>query len=148
VALIRLNYSVEFRYGLLVDIAQKVMADEPIDVAMGHVNVIWQRDAVAHSICALRLAGSPAVPVNVTGTGTLSVRDLAQRFAAMMGRHPRITGTEAGTAWLNDAAWAHREFGAPETSVEEMMPWVLAWLQQEGRTWGKPTGFEKRDGKY
>lgn len=148
VALIRLNYSVEFRYGLLVDIAQKVMREEPLDVTMGHVNAIWQRDAVAHSICALRLAASPAVPVNITGPGTLSVRDIAQRFAGLLGKPAYIVGTEAATAWLNNASRAHREFGLPETSLEQMMQWIVAWLQQDGTTWGKPTGFEKRDGKY
>ena len=148
VALIRLNYSVEFRYGTLVDIAQKVMREETIDVTMGHLNVIWQRDAVAHSICALELAGSPAVPINVTGPETLSVRELAQRFGALLEKTPRLTGAEAETAWLSNAAQSHRVFGAPETALEEMMRWIVAWLKQDGATWGKPTGFEKRDGKY
>ncbi|MCX6951875.1 MAG: NAD(P)-dependent oxidoreductase [Verrucomicrobia bacterium] len=148
VALIRLNYSVEFRYGLLVDIAQRVLAREPIDVTMGHVNVIWQTDAVAHSIQALEVAGSPAVPINVTGPDTLSVRDLAHRFGAIAGVPVTITGTEAGTAWLNNAARSHRLFGPPLTSVETMMPWIVEWLRSGGETWGKPTGFERRDGRY
>lgn len=148
VALIRLNYSVEFRYGLLVDIAQKVQREEPVDVTMGHVNVIWQRDAVAHSICALDLAGSPAVPVNVTGPDTLAVRDLAERFGRLLGKAPRIIGSEERTAWLNNAASSHRVFGAPEASLDQMIGWIVAWLQNDGATWGKPTGFEKRDGKY
>lgn len=148
VALIRLNYSVEFRYGLLVDIAQRVLAHEPVDVTMGHVNVIWQTDAVAHSVQALEVAGSPAVPINVTGGETLSVRDLAHRFGALAGVPVKITGTEAGTAWLNNAARSHRLFGAPLTSVATMMPWIVEWLRSGGETWGKPTGFERRDGRY
>ena len=148
VALIRLNYSVEFRYGLLVDIAQRVLAREPVDVTMGHVNVIWQTDAVAHSIQALELAGSPAVPINVTGAQTLSVRELVLRFGAIAGVPVHLTGHEAGTAWLNNAARSHRLFGPPLTSVETMMPWIVAWLRAGGETWGKPTGFERRDGRY
>lgn len=148
VTLLRLNYSVEFRYGLLVDIAQRVLAQEPIDVTMGYVNVIWQTDAVAHTIQSLELAGSPAVPINITGPGILSVRDLAQRFGAIAGVPVTITGTEAETAWLNNAAQSHRLFGAPLTSVETMMPWIVEWLRTNGETWGKPTGFERRDGKY
>ncbi|MGH7943695.1 MAG: NAD-dependent epimerase/dehydratase family protein [Opitutaceae bacterium] len=148
VALIRLNYSVEFRYGLLVDIAQKVLAGEPVDVTTGYVNVIWQTDAVAHTIQSLDLAGSPAVAVNVTGPGILSVRDLAHRFGAALGRPVQISGTEADTAWLNNASHAHRLFGPPLTSVDQMIQWISAWLLQGGETWGKPTGFEKRDGRY
>ena len=148
VALIRLNYSVEFRYGLLVDIAERVLAREAVDVTMGYVNVIWQTDAVAHTIQSLELAGSPAVPVNVTGPDTLSVRDLVQRFAAIAEVPVLTTGTEAGTAWLNNAAHSHRLFGAPLTTVDNMMHWIVAWLRSGGETWGKPTGFERRDGRY
>ena len=148
VALIRLNYSVEFRYGLLVDIAQMVLAGRPVDVTTGYVNVIWQTDAVAHTIQSLELAGSPAVPINVTGPETLSVRDLAQRFGVALGRPVEISGTEAATAWLNNASHSHRLFGRPLTSVDQMIQWISEWLRQGGETWGKPTGFEKRDGRF
>ena len=148
VALIRLNYSVEFRYGLLLDIAQKVMNGTPVDVAMGHVNVIWQTDAVQHSIQALDIAGSPAVPVNVTGPAILSVRELAQRFGELLGRPAIVTGREAETAWLNNARRSHERFGLPPTSLETMMRWTVAWLRGPAETWGKPTGFERRDGKF
>ncbi len=148
VALIRLNYSIEFRYGLLVDIAQKVRAREPIDVTTGYVNVIWQTDAVAHSIQALESAGSPAVPINVTGRETLSVRDLARRFGAAFQVPVEITGTEAETAWLNNASHSHRLFGPPLTSVDLMIAWIAEWLKRDGETWGKPTGFERRDGRF
>lgn len=148
VALIRLNYSVEFRYGLLVDIAQRVLARAPIDVTMGYVNVIWQTDAVAHTIQSIDLAGSPAIPINITGSEVLSVRDVATRFGVIAGVPVTITGTEADTAWLNNAAPSHRLFGAPATSVDTMMHWIAAWLRADGQTWGKPTGFERRDGRY
>jgi nucleoside-diphosphate-sugar epimerase len=148
VALIRLNYSVEFRYGLLVDIGQMVLAGQPVDVTTGHVNVIWQTDAVAHTIQALDIASAPAVPINVTGSEILLVRDLAQRFGAALGRQVKIVGMEAGTAWLNNASHAHRLFGPPLTSVGQMIQWISEWLLQEGETWGKPTGFEKRDGRF
>lgn len=148
VALIRLNYSIEFRYGLLVDIAQTVQAGRPVDVTTGHVNVIWQTDAVAHSIQALEIAGSPAVPINVTGSQILSVRDLAVRFGEALGRPAQVTGIEADTAWLNNAAHSHRLFGPPHTSVDQMIQWISEWLRQGGETWGKPTGFERRDGRF
>ncbi len=146
--LIRLNYAVEFRYGLLVDIAQRVLAHQPVDVTMGFVNVIWQTDAVAHSIQALELAGSPAAPINITGAATLSVRDLVHRFGAIAGVPGSVTGTEAATAWLNNASRSHQLFGTPLTSVDTMMHWIVEWLRAGGPTWGKPTGFERRDGRY
>ncbi len=148
VALIRLNYAVEFRYGLLLDIAQKVLEGRPVDVAMGYVNVIWQTDAVEHSIQALDMAGSPAVPVNVTGGAILSVREIAERFGELLGRPAIVTGQEAPTAWLNDARRSHARLGAPRTSFDEMMRWTAAWLRGVGQTWGKPTGFERRDGRF
>lgn len=148
VALVRLNYSTELRYGLLVDIAQMVQSGRPVDVTTGYVNVIWQTDAVAHSIQCLDVADSPAVPINITGPEILSVRDLARRFGEALGRPAIISGTEAETAWLNNAALSHRRFGKPLTPISQMIPWIAAWLQQGGETWGKPTGFERRDGRF
>lgn len=148
VALIRLNYAVEFRYGLLVDIAERVLHGEPIDVTMGHVNVIWQTDAIAHALQALDLAGVPAVPINVTGTEVLAVRALAQRFGSVLGRAVSLVGTEADTAWLNNAGETHRRFGPPAVTVDRMIEWIAAWLTSRGETWGKPTGFERRDGQF
>jgi nucleoside-diphosphate-sugar epimerase len=148
VALIRLNYAVEFRYGTLVDIALSVLHGEPIDVSMGYVNVIWQSDAIAYSILALALADSPAVPLNVTGPETLAVRDLAQRFGKRFGREPVLVGTESETAWLNDARMMFSRFGPPGTKLDVMIEWVAEWLQRGLPTLGKPTGFARRDGQF
>jgi nucleoside-diphosphate-sugar epimerase len=147
VVIIRLNYSVEFRYGVLVDIAGKVLRGEPVDVSTGYVNVIWQRDATAHIIQALALAASPAVPLNVAGE-VISVRAVAQGFGRLFGVTPVITGSEAPTALLNNPARSHRLFGKPKTSLEEMMKWIAAWLGRQGETWQKATGFERRDGRF
>ena len=148
IALVRLNYSIEFRYGVLVDIAQTILADRPIDLTTGYFNVIWQGDAVAHTIQCLDLAASPAAPVNVTGPELLSLRDIAQRFGVALQREVRFTGTEANTAWLNNASLSHRRFGLPLVSVDQMIGWISAWLLQNGETWGKPTGFDNRDGRF
>jgi nucleoside-diphosphate-sugar epimerase len=148
VTLIRLNYSVEFRYGVLLDIAQDIWRGEPVGLEAGYVNVIWQRDALAHVIQALDLAGSPAVPLNVAGSPILSVREIALRLGELLGVPVRFRGTEAPTAWLSNASRARREFGDPPTSLESMLTWVTAWLQCGGEVWGKPTGFERRDGNF
>lgn len=147
-ALIRLNYSVEFRYGVLVDIAEKVKRGEAVDLSMGHVNLIWQRDAVAHSILAHELASTVPFILNVTGAGVHRVRDIAVRFGEIFGRPPIFKGEEAPSAWLNNAARSHRLFGLPETSLDQMIEWVAAWQHDGLKTHGKPTGFEKRDGNF
>jgi nucleoside-diphosphate-sugar epimerase len=148
VALVRLNYSVEFRYGLLVDIAQLVLQGRPVDVTTGYFNAMWQTDAVAHSIQALDVAAAPAAPINVTGPDVLHVRDIARRFGAALQRDVAITGTEEATAWLNNAAHSHRLFGLPQTSVDQMIDWISEWLLRGGETWGKPTAFQSRDGRF
>ena len=148
VVLIRLNYSVEFRYGVLVDIARRVLAEEPVDVTMGHVNVIWQRDAIETILRAHAVAANAAQPLNVTGAAVLRVRDLAEDFGRLFGVTPRFTGTEAPTAWLNDASFSHQRWGVPPTTLETMEQWVASWLAAGYPTWGKPTGFEKRDGQF
>lgn len=148
VTLLRLNYAVEFRYGVLVDIAMKVLQGEPIDVSMGHVNVIWQRDAVSQSIQSIALASSPPTAINITGAEVLSVREIAERFGRIFARAPKIVGVESATAWLSDASRSHRLFGPPGHGVETMIQAVATWLKQGGATWRKPTGFEKRSGKF
>ena len=148
VALIRLNYSVEFRYGVPVDLAKKILGGQAIDVTMGHVNLIWQRDAVAHSILAHEHASAAPFIINVTGPGTHRVRDLAARLGVLLESEPVIIGEEADTAWISDAALSHRLFGLPETSLDQMLEWIAAWQSAELPTLNKPTGFEKRDGNF
>ena len=148
VVLIRLNYSVEFRYGVLLDVGQKVMDGEPIDLRMGYVNVIWQSDALNQIVQCLSLAKSPAAPINITGPDTVPVRELAERFANRFGATPNFVGEESETAWLSDASLSHKLFGKPSVSLMTMVDWVGAWLKSGCATHGKPTGFERRDGKF
>ncbi|MDZ4198544.1 MAG: NAD(P)-dependent oxidoreductase [Kiritimatiellia bacterium] len=146
--LIRLNYAVEFRYGVLVDIARKVQAGEPMDLSMGYVNVIWQRDAVEQILrCGAAATTEPCV-MNIAGPEILPVRELAEAFGRMFGKTPVFTGCEEPTAWLNDASKSHRLFGPPATELKRMMEWTAGWLLAEGRTFGKPTGFENRNGRF
>ncbi|EDY83077.1 NAD dependent epimerase/dehydratase family [Verrucomicrobiia bacterium DG1235] len=148
VVLIRLNYSVEFRYGVLVDIGSKVLAGEVVDVSTGFVNVIWQNDALSQIVQALVLAQSPAVPLNITGPEILSVREIAKEFGRRFSCEVRFEGEENETAWLNNAGRSHRLFGEPAVDVDTMIDWTAAWLGDGGKTYGKPTGFESRDGKF
>ena len=144
----RLNYAIEPRYGVLTDLAQKIIDGEAIDVSMGYVNMIWQRDAVARAIQCIDLASSPATIMNVTGPEIISVRHLAQRLGAAFGCKPHITGTEAESAWLSNAGRSFQLWGYPETSLDQMIDWTAAWLRKGAKTLNKPTHFETRDGKY
>lgn len=144
----RLNYAVELRYGVLVDVAAKVARGEPIDLTMGWLNCIWQGDACARAIQCLELAACPPRILNITGPEKLRIRDLAEEFGRRLGRPPVFTGTEADAAWLSDAAESVRLFGPPSVSVATMMDRIVAHLQSGGRLLGKPTHFETRDGKF
>jgi len=147
-AMIRLNYAIDTRYGVLYDIASKVWAGQPVDVTMGHVNVIWQGDANAQALRALRHCTSPYLALNVTGPETLSVRALAETFARRFDKPVQITGEEAADALLSNTSRAAELFGYPMVSVNPMIDWVADWVSQGQAALGKPTHFETRDGKY
>jgi len=144
----RLNYSVELRYGVLVDIAAKVLQGEAVDVTMGSFNLIWQGDACARAIQCLRHVASPPKILNVTGPEKISIRAVAERFGQLLGKTPVITGTEAEAAWIADASESIRLFGPVETGLSAMMQMVADHQLAGGKLLGKPTHFETRDGKF
>lgn len=148
VTLIRLNYAVEMRYGVLVDIAQKVFAGEPVDLRMGHVNVIWQGDVNAMVLRSLLLCQSPANILNVTGPEIVSVRWLAEQFGALFGREPRFLNQESDTALLSNAARAFGLFGYPQVPLEVLIRWTADWIANGRPLLQKPTHFEVRNGKF
>jgi len=147
-AIVRLNYAIDLRYGVLVDIATRVFRDEEISLAMGHVNVIWQGDANRVAIECLAHASAPPFVVNVTGTTTLSVRALADWFGERFGKAPRFTGAEGRDALLSNASQMAATFGEPEVSLSRMQEWIADWVESGGPLLGKPTKFEARDGKF
>lgn len=147
-AILRLNYAIDLRYGILMDIAEKVYGESPVDVTMGAANVIWQGDANAVVLRALLSCQSPAIVLNLTGPEIVSIRWLATRFGEIFGKAPVFEGIEADTALLNNAARCHQLFGYPQISLEQMVQWVAHWVEIGGATLGKPTKFEVRDGKF
>lgn len=147
-ALIRLNYAVEMRYGVLIDIGQKVLSGTPVDVTMSAVNVIWQGYANEVTLRSLLHATPEPFVLNVAGPETLSVRDLADKFGKHFGKEPQVTGTEAGSALLSNSAKCMRLFGRPAVGPDQMVEWTAQWLEAGLPLLNKPTGFQKRDGKF
>lgn len=146
--LIRLNYSVELRYGVLVDIALKVKAGQEIDLAMGYFNAIWQGDANDCVLRSLEQCSSPATVLNITGPEIFSVRDVAAEFGKRFGNEPQFVNDEAETALLSNSELARGLFGSPGVSGHQAMEWVADWINKGKHILGKPTHFEVRDGKY
>jgi nucleoside-diphosphate-sugar epimerase len=148
VVLIRLNYATEMRYGVLVDLAQKVMDGEPLDLEIGFFNTIWQGDANVMALRAFDLAASPSVILNVSGEQILSVRGVAQQFGALFGKPVTFRGTESSKALLSDTGVAQALFGPSRTGVDQLIRWTAEWLRHGRPTLGKPTKFEVSDGRF
>jgi nucleoside-diphosphate-sugar epimerase len=146
--LFRLNYAIEMRYGVLHDIATKVVTGKPIDVNLGHVNFIWQGDASSQALRCLAHCDTPTAPINVSGHEVLAVRDLAQQFGALLGRKPVLVGKEEPTAWLTNTSQAAKLFGLPIVDTAQLIAWTADWVARSMPSLGKPTKYEVRDGRY
>ncbi|MDO3702736.1 NAD-dependent epimerase/dehydratase family protein [Micromonospora sp. C28SCA-DRY-2] len=147
-ALIRLNYAVEMRYGVLVDIARAVHAGEAVDLTMGHANVVWQGYANEVILRALHHTATPPFVLNLTGPELVSVRQVATAVGARLGREPAFTGAEAPTALLSNAQLCHRLFGYPDLPLAELIELTADWVADGQPLLDKPTGFQRRDGKF
>jgi nucleoside-diphosphate-sugar epimerase len=145
--LIRLSYAIDMRYGVLHDVAQKILHREPIDLAMGYANVIWQGEANDWTLRSLAHCTTPTSPLNLSGP-KVRIRDVAAMLGKALDVEPVLTGTEAPTSWLIDSSEAYRLFGEPRVSLETMVGWTADWVRRGGASLGKPTHYEARDGKY
>lgn len=148
VLLLRLNYAVEMRYGVLLDIGMAVFERRPIDLRMGAVNVIWQGDANSICLRSFDLCSSPPAVLNLTGPETLSVRYVAEKFGSHFGVDPVFEGEESPNAFLSNASRCHRLFGYPTITPDELIEMTAHWIGAGGMTHGKPTHFEARDGRF
>ncbi len=147
-AILRLNYAIAIRYGVLVDIAHQVWEGKPILLGMGMVNVIWQADANAMALQAFDHVTSPPFIVNLAGPELVSVRRVAEQFGALMDKTPIFHGEESPSALISNGQHGHRLFGYPSVGVEQMVRWISDWVMRGGESLGKPTHFETRDGKF
>lgn len=147
-AIIRLNYAVEVKYGVLLDIARAVYENRPIDLRMGYVNIIWQGDAIDMSLRTLLHVATPPKVLNVTGAESVAVREIAEAFGNRFGKTVAFQHEEADTALLSDASRACRLFGAPPTGLATMIDYVAQWVRADGEVLEKPTHFQEREGRF
>lgn len=145
---VRLCYAIDLRYGVLLDLAQRIEQQQPVDLTMAATHVIWQGDANARIIQCLQYTQAPPVAVNVTGRDRLSIRDLALRLGELLGRDVQFRGDPGPTAWLWNAQRSYDWFGPPEVTIDEMLQATARWVMQSGPTLNRPTHFEVRDGNF
>jgi nucleoside-diphosphate-sugar epimerase len=148
ISILRLNYAVELRYGVLLDIAQKVYYGQPVSLSMGHMNAIWQADASTMSLLSLAHASTPPLVVNITGPELLSVAQIAEQFGELLHKPVLFEGTESNDALLNNARQAFELFGQPRVGISQILPWIASWVERGGETLDKPTHFENRAGNF
>jgi nucleoside-diphosphate-sugar epimerase len=147
-AMYRLNYAIDMRYGVLLELAKAIQENRSIDLTMGFANVIWQGDANAMALRSLNHCSSPPTLINITGPETVSIRWAATEIAKRLGKEALFEGTESETALLNNASKSHQLFGYPRVSLLQMIDWTAEWVLQGGATWNKPTHFQERKGNF
>lgn len=148
VCLLRLNYALDLRYGVLHDIAQAVWDGRPVDQTVGWFNALWQGDANNQALLALQCCTAPATALNLTGPETASVAEVAHTFGRLMGKPVLFSGETGPVAYLNNAARAHRLFGYPRVALDTVIRWTADWVKAGGRSLGKPTHFEVSSGSF
>ena len=147
-ALLRLNYSTELRYGVLVDLAEMVRDEKPVDLTTGFFNVIWQSDANALALQALAHLSTPPLLINIAGTAILSVRDVCTQIGRRMNKQVRFIGEEANNALISNAARSFELIERPGVQAEQMIQWTADWVMRGGENLGKATHYASRDGKF
>lgn len=146
--IIRLNYAVELRYGVIYDIGIKVYTGQAVNIENGYVNVVWQGWANSIIFQCLNICSIPTKILNLTGPEVISVRETAEKFGRIFHKIPVFEGKESDTTYLSDASLCFKLFGLPDISIDTLIKWVAHWIEKGGRSLNKPTHFEERKGRY
>ena len=134
--------------GVLHDVANAVQQGEPVQIDSGHCNVIWQGDANDIALQSLAHADNPPFVLNLSGPELVNVRSLARKFGEFFDKKPVLAGSEQERAWIVDTSLQQKLFGYPSVPLPRLIEWTAQWMKEGGRSLGKPTHFEVRDGKY
>lgn len=148
VAQLRLSYALDLRYGVVADLARRIWSGEPIELATGHFNGIWQGDANDMILRSLDLTANPVAAFNLSSVPIYSVRTTALRLGELLDRVPQFVGTETGTAFVSNTGLLTSKLGAPTTPIDTVLRWTANWIRCGGRSLNKPTHFEVRDGQF
>ena len=148
ILMFRLNYAIDLRYGVLLEIAKTVYAGKPLDITTGYFNIIWQGYANEVAIRSLLYCDSPPKILNVTGVETVSARETALKFGKIFGKNVKFSGVEQETALLSNASHCEHLFGKPSVGLDEMIEMTAKWVMNSGETLDKPTHFQEREGKF
>lgn len=146
--LVRLSYAIDLRYGVLHDLAKSIFENRPVDLSTGYANVIWQGDANSQILRTLKHCRIPSMPLNISNSPPISIRNLAEQLAIKFNKPAKLTGNENETSWLINTSKAESLFGPASVPVDTMISWVADWISRGGASLGKPTHFEVRDGSY
>ena len=84
--------------------------------------------------------------VLIANRGVCAVR-IARTLRRMQIRYV-VVHSEADAALLSDASRCEALFGPPPVEIEEMLDYVASWVAQGGRSLGRPTHYESREGRY
>ncbi len=146
--ILRLNYAIDMRYGVLSDLARRVANNQTVDVTMGYFNAIWQGDANAMALASLAHAAKPPLVLNVAGPEELSVRAVCEQFGTLLNRRVLFSGHEATDALLSHSEKACSLFGPPRVTAQQLIEWTADWVARGGDTLDKLTHFDSRDGAF
>ena len=148
IAIARLNYAVDMRYGVLRDIADRIAGGIAVDLTVPAFNVIWQGDATDHILRLLEHCSTPPFVINITGSEQISTRTIATELSDLMDVPVTLPDTEGDIALLSDSTKSASLLGPPRIAMETMVRWTAKWVSAGGPSLEKPTHFEVMDGKF
>ena len=145
--LFRLFYACDLRYGVVTDIALRILNGESISLATPSANIIWQGDANRLALRALTVARLPAVALNVTGP-CVPIREIADRLAARMGKKALFTGSEGSEALIANTSVLNETLPYSALPLDTLLDWTVSWVQSGRPLLNRPTKYEVRDGRF
>lgn len=144
----RLDYAIALEYGVLADIAKKIVDGKSLSVANSCFNCIWQGDANEYALRSLLLVENPPKRLNVSGPEINGVKSTALKLARLLGKEVTFEGEPCSNAYLENCGECHKLMGYPRVTIDMMIEYQAQWILDGGEYINKPTHFEERKGSY